>query len=87
MLNFEEELKNYEPSLEIDEAESAIYSHDLTDVTDIIAEILRGQQKQFLLGEYKMICYKCGQETGWEDSCPACGADMKIFKKVVRISN
>lgn len=34
-----------------------------------------------------MICYKCGQETGWEDSCPACGADMKIFKKVVRISN
>ena len=45
MLNFEEELKNYEPSLEIDEAESAIYSHDLTDVTDIIAEILRDQQK------------------------------------------
>lgn len=45
MLNFEEELKNYEPSLEIDEAESVIYSHDLTDVTDIIAEILRGQQK------------------------------------------
>ena len=45
MLNFEEELKNYEPSLEIDEAESAIHSHDLTDVTDIIAEILRGQQK------------------------------------------
>lgn len=34
-----------------------------------------------------MICYKCGQETGWEDSCPACGADMKIFKKIVRISN
>ena len=46
MLNFEEELKNYEPSLEIDEAESAIYSHDLTDVTDIIAEILRGQLQQ-----------------------------------------
>ena len=45
MLNFEEERKNYEASLEIDEAESAIYSHDLTDVTDIIAEILRGQQK------------------------------------------
>ena len=38
---FEEELKNYEPSLEVEEAESAIYNHDLTDVTDIIAEILR----------------------------------------------
>ena len=36
MLNFDEELKNYEPSLEIEEAESAIYNHDLTDVTDII---------------------------------------------------
>ena len=30
MINFDEEIKNYEPSLEIEEAESAIYSHDLT---------------------------------------------------------
>lgn len=44
MLNFEEELKNFEPSLEIEEAESAIYNHDLTDVTDIIAEVLREQK-------------------------------------------
>jgi len=41
MINFEEELKNFQPSLEIDEAEAAIYSHDLTDVTDIINEMLR----------------------------------------------
>ena len=34
-------LKNFEPSLEVEEAESAIYNHDLTDVTDIITEILR----------------------------------------------
>ena len=27
MINFDEEIKNYEPSLEIEEAESAIYSH------------------------------------------------------------
>ena len=39
--NFEKELKNFEPSLEVEEAESAIYNHDMTDVTDIIAEILR----------------------------------------------
>ena len=44
MINFDEELKNFEPSLEIEEEESAIYSHDLTDVTDIIAEILREQK-------------------------------------------
>ncbi len=41
MINFEEELKNFKPSLEVEEAESAIYNHDMTDVTDIIAEILR----------------------------------------------
>ena len=46
MINFEEEIKNYEPSLEIEEAESAIYSHDLTDVTDIIAQLLREQDKR-----------------------------------------
>ena len=41
MIDFEEELKNFKPSLEIEDAESAIYNHDLTDVTDIIAELLR----------------------------------------------
>ena len=39
--NFEKELKNFQPSLEVEEAEAAIYNHDLTDVTDIITEILR----------------------------------------------
>ncbi len=46
MINFEEELKNFKPSLEVEDAESAIYNHDLTDVTDIIAEFLRQQQER-----------------------------------------
>lgn len=41
MINFEKELKNFQPSLEVEEAEAVIYNHDLTDVTDIITEILR----------------------------------------------
>ena len=41
MINFEEELKKFRPSLEVEEAEAAIYNHDMTDVTDIITEILR----------------------------------------------
>ena len=41
MINFEEELKNYQPSLEVEEAESAIYNHDLTDVADIMNELLQ----------------------------------------------
>lgn len=41
MINFEEELKNFQPSLEIEEAEAAIYNHDMTDVSDIINDLLQ----------------------------------------------
>ena len=41
MINFEEELKNFQPSLEVEEAEAAIYNHDLTDVSDIIQDMIR----------------------------------------------
>ncbi len=40
MINFEEELKNFRPSLEVEEAEAAIYNHDLTDVTDILSQMM-----------------------------------------------
>ena len=36
MINYEEELKKYHPSMDVNEAEDAIYSRDLTDVTDIL---------------------------------------------------
>lgn len=45
MINFEEELKNFQPSLEVEEAESAIYNHDMTDVTDILAEMIRDMKQ------------------------------------------
>ncbi|MCI8447528.1 MAG: hypothetical protein HFH30_03825 [Eubacterium sp.] len=41
MIDFEEELKKFKPSLEVEEAEEAIYSHDLTDLTDILQEMIR----------------------------------------------
>lgn len=41
MINFEEELKKFEPSLEVEEVEEAIYNHDLTDMTDILQEMLK----------------------------------------------
>ena len=34
MIDFEEELKKFHPSLEVEDAEDAIYSHDLSDMTD-----------------------------------------------------
>lgn len=41
MINFEEEIEKFEPSLDIDQADDAIYHNDMTDVTDIIKEILK----------------------------------------------
>ena len=41
MINYEEELKKFKPSLDVDEAEGAIYSRDLTDVIDILQEMLK----------------------------------------------
>lgn len=41
MINYEEELAKFQPSLEIDEAEDAIVNNDLTDISDIIETILK----------------------------------------------
>ena len=41
MINFEEEIQKFQPSLDIDQAEDAIYQNDLTDVTDIIQDIMK----------------------------------------------
>lgn len=40
MINFEEELKKFHPSLEVEDAEDSIYNHDLTDMTDILKIML-----------------------------------------------
>ena len=41
MIDFEEELKKFQPRLEVEEAEEAIYNQDLTDMTDILKEMLK----------------------------------------------
>ena len=40
MLDFEEELKKFKPSLEVEEIEDAVYQEDLTDVTDLLKQIM-----------------------------------------------
>lgn len=44
MLNFEEELEKFKPSLEVDEAEEVINSNDLTDLTDIIKDLIKDNE-------------------------------------------
>ncbi|WP_418747322.1 hypothetical protein [Frisingicoccus sp.] len=41
MINFDEELKKYKPSLEVNQAEEAIQRNDLRDVIDIVEEMMK----------------------------------------------
>ncbi|MEO2237672.1 hypothetical protein ABE547_00320 [Dorea sp. YH-dor226] len=41
MLDFEEELKKFQPSLEVEDIEDAVYQEDLTDMTDILREVIQ----------------------------------------------
>ncbi|MDD6206970.1 MAG: hypothetical protein PUB10_00405 [Clostridiales bacterium] len=40
MINFEEELEKFQPSMEIEEVEENVQSSDLTDVSDILKQVL-----------------------------------------------
>lgn len=40
MINYEEELKKFQPSLEVEEMADAIAQEDLTDLTDVLRDIL-----------------------------------------------
>ena len=48
MINFEEELKKFHPSLEIDEAEDVIINHNMTDFTDILVDMVKEQEKEMM---------------------------------------
>jgi len=41
MINFDEEIEKFQPSLEIEQAEDVITNNDLTDVSDILKELLK----------------------------------------------
>ena len=47
MLNFEEELKKFKPSLEIEDAEDIIYNQDLDDMSDILVKLLKEAKGDF----------------------------------------
>ena len=41
MINFDEEIEKFQPSLEVEQAEDVIYNNDLTDISDILKEFLK----------------------------------------------
>ena len=40
MLDYEKELKNFKPSLEVEEIEDAVYQEDLSDMTDLLKQVM-----------------------------------------------
>ena len=45
MLNYEEELKKFKPCLEVEEIEEAVYQEDLSDMTDLLREVMEQKRK------------------------------------------
>lgn len=41
MIDFNEELKNFKPCMNVEQTEDAIYSNDLKDFTDIVKETVK----------------------------------------------
>ena len=46
MINFEEELKKFHPSLEVEDAEDAIYNQDLTDMADLLVKMIKESEQK-----------------------------------------
>ena len=44
MINFEEEIKKFNPSLEVEDVENAIYNQDITDVADILIRMIKEEK-------------------------------------------
>ena len=45
MLDYEKELKNFKPSLEVEEIEDAVYQVDLSDMTDLLKQVMDQKTK------------------------------------------
>lgn len=43
-INFEEEIARFKPSMDVSEVEDAIVKGDLTDMTDIMMEMMKGKK-------------------------------------------
>ena len=46
MINFEEEIERFRPSLEVEAVSEAIVKSDLTDMSDIMLELMKEIEKE-----------------------------------------
>ena len=45
MLDYEEELKKFKPSLNVEDIEDAVYQEDLSDMTDLLKQVMDQNNK------------------------------------------
>ncbi len=46
MIDFEEELKKFHPSLEVEDVEDAIYNQDVTDLADVLVKLVKDSKEE-----------------------------------------
>lgn len=46
MIDFEEELKKFHPSLELGDVEDAIYNQDVTDLADVLVKFVKESKEE-----------------------------------------
>lgn len=46
MIDFDEEIKKFKPSLEVEDAEEAIYNNDVPDIAELINKIVADKNKR-----------------------------------------
>ena len=68
MINFEEELKKFHPSLEVEDAEEAIYNQDLTDAADLLVKMMKeAEEKEITTFLRKLIEMLSSTESGKDE--------------------
>ncbi len=46
MIDFEEELKKFHPSLEVEAVEDAIFYQDVTDLADVLVKLVKESKEE-----------------------------------------
>ena len=46
MINFEDELKKFHPSLEVEDVEDTVYNQDVTDLADVLVNLVKESKEE-----------------------------------------
>ena len=85
MINFEEELKRFKPSLEIEDVEDIIYNQDLDDMSDVLLKMLKEAKETE--DAYAMIGAFASSAVKNLKTAPNSKRNKNIVKELAKIDN